>query len=446
MAQNEIGATGLNRSNDGQVSEEFLPNLQGRKAIEAYKEMSENDPTVGSVLFAIYMLCRGVKWEVEENQDAQDPEGDAQFLTECMEDMAHSWAEHITEVLTMLPYGWSWFETVYKQRNGYQPETAKIPSSKHSDGKIGWHKFAIRAQESLDSWKFGDDGGVEAMVQRPAPNYDERIIPIQKSLLFRTTSVKGNPEGRSALRSAYRPWYFKKNIEEQEAIGIERDLAGIPFAEVDAEILMDSATDEQKAVLAVIVDLVKKIKRNKNEGVVWPVQYDERGNKLYTLSLLNSGGTRSYDTNAIIGRYDQRITMTLLADFILLGHEKVGSFALSSDKTDLFAVAIGAFLDMMEAVYNTYAVPRLLTLNGMDTEHPPKLVHKDIETPPLADIITYVQGLINAGVQMFPDEQLESHLRDLGSLPEKSEELRQAQEDAGTEDEEGDAEDDYATD
>ena len=31
-----------------------------------------------------------------------------------------------------------------------------------------------------------------------------------QALLFRTKSRKDNPEGRSILRNAYRPWYFKE--------------------------------------------------------------------------------------------------------------------------------------------------------------------------------------------------------------------------------------------
>lgn len=424
----EIGASGLNRTAQGTVDEEFLRNLQGRDALSVFKEMSENDPVVGSVLFAIEMLIRQVEWRVDENSEAPNAEEDAQFLDEAKDDMSHSFADHISEVLTMLRYGWSWFEIVYKRRQGYQEEGARTPSSRFDDGRIGWRKFAFRAQESLDRWDFDEGGGIRAMIQKPAPKYEELVIPIQKSLLFRTTTAKGSPEGRSILRSAYRPWFYKKGIEEIESLGIERDLVGLPMAEVDPAILADTATTEQKALLAAIEKIVRNVKRGKNEGVVWPVTYDDRGNKMFDFKLLNSGGSRVFDTNSIIGRWDQRITMTTLADFILLGHEKVGSFALSSDKTDLFAVALGAWLDMIESVYNRWAVPRLFQLNGMQTEHPPSLKHGDIETPPLDKLVAYIQGLVSAGVPLFPDDELEDWLRKVGGLPEKSEEAQDAEE------------------
>src|SRR5688572_30911069 len=49
-------------------------------------------------------------------------------------------------------------------------------------------------------------------------------IPIQRALLFRPRYMKGNPEGLSTLRNTYRAWYFKRNIEQLEAQGLEREL------------------------------------------------------------------------------------------------------------------------------------------------------------------------------------------------------------------------------
>ena len=60
----ELGNTGLKRA-AGIIDEEFLPQLRGRKAVAVYKEMSENDPLVGALLFAVDRLLRNVEWTVE---------------------------------------------------------------------------------------------------------------------------------------------------------------------------------------------------------------------------------------------------------------------------------------------------------------------------------------------------------------------------------------------
>ena len=56
MADNkEIGRIGQRRYG-GVIYEEFLHELRGKRGIEAYREMSENDDVVGAILFAIEML------------------------------------------------------------------------------------------------------------------------------------------------------------------------------------------------------------------------------------------------------------------------------------------------------------------------------------------------------------------------------------------------------
>lgn len=416
----EEGASGLIYSNSGTIEEEFLPNLMGRNAMRVYKEMRDNDAICGSILFCVDMVLRSVQWRTEINKNAKDPEGEGSFLWECMMDMAHTWPDFVSEVMSMLPYGWSWFETVYKKRSG--PNESEAPnapaSSKYDDGKVGWRKFAIRGQDSWERWQFDPNGAVNALIQRPAPDFTERVIPIQKSLLFRTTNYKNNPEGRSIFRNAYRSWFFKQRIENIEGMGIERDLVGLPVACVDPEILKVNASDDDKQLLAAIKMIVQNIKRDKNEGVIWPQVFDEQGHPLYELKLLAAGGARQFDLNGTITRYKQEIAMTVLADFILLGHEQVGSFALSSDKTDLFAVALGTYLDSIQEVINRFAVPRLWILNGMDPSNCPKVVHGDISTPDLGILGAYILALVQAGMPMFPDEQLENHLRQVAHLPE----------------------------
>jgi phage gp29-like protein len=120
--------------------------------------------------------------------------------------------------------------------------------------------------------------------------------------------------------------------------------------------------------------------------------------------------------------------MSVLADFILLGHEKVGSFALSSDKTDIFAVALGTILKVIAEALNRFAVPRLWVLNGWDPTKCPKIDHGDIEDQDLAVLAQFLTALNGMGVRLFPDDELEAHLRQLAHIPEKSEAAKRQQE------------------
>ena len=49
---------------------------------------------------------------------------------------------------------------------------------------------------------------------------------------------------------------------------------------------------------------------------------------------------RNFDTSAIIERYNNNMAMSVLADFIVLGHNnRYGSFALAGSKTHMFGSA-----------------------------------------------------------------------------------------------------------
>ncbi len=408
----QLGLTGLKRSN-GYILEEYLPRLMGDKALKTFEEMETSSPTIGAALLAIELLCRQVEWRWEgTDPDTEDPR--VEFLEQCWADMEKPWTETLSEILSMLPYGFSYHEIVYKRRiKG---------GSKFPDNKIGWRGFPIRAQVTRDKWEYGEDGTLLGMWQMAPPDYRRVFIPLEKALHFRPGAHKDNPEGRSVLRRAYRPWYFAKRIEEFEGIGIERDLAGLPVVEVPAELMTATAGSDLAATLEHFKKLVVNLRRDEQEGVVMPQQYDQHGNPMYKLSLLSTGARRQFDTTAILQRYQAQIATTLLADFLMLGHEKVGSYALASSKTSLFSVAIGAWLDLITEVINQQAVPRLLALNGMDTEDVPYLCHGDIETPDLTELADYVSKLTAAGMPLFPDQKIENQLRSYADLPPMTDE------------------------
>ena len=410
----ELGSTGLLTSG-GQVLEEFLPQLQGRRAYQVYKEMSANDAVVGASLRAIEMLVRQVQWRVEPaSQDARDIEV-AEFVDSALRDMETTWPDTLASILSFVRFGFSVFEPVYKKRDGQ--DINPTFHSNETDGRIGWAKLAPRSQETIERWIWDERGALLALEQVAPPNYRAVEIPWFRFLLFRTTTDKSNPEGVSCLRNAYRSYFFKKRIEEIEGIGIDRDLAGLPTALVPPEILAPNAGPELQQIRTHLEQLLRNIRRDAKEGIIFPLSYDDKGNEIYKLQLLNTGGRREFNTNEIISRYDSRIAMSVLADFVLLGHEKVGSFALASSKTELFAVALGAWLDSITEILNRQAIPRLLALNTFAFDEPPKLAHGDIETIDMGQIAEYVSKLVGAGV-LTPETSLERHLRANAGLPE----------------------------
>lgn len=410
----EIGIPGFTRFGN-MVMDDFLTNMRWPRVGKTYREMSYNDPVIGAILFTAEMLIRKASWKVLPTGDKPIDKEAAKFLEECMDDMSTSWTDTIAEILSCLAYGWSYHELVYKMRSGDNRDPSK--RSKYTDNRIGWRKIAGRSQLSMYGWEFNeeDDGEVTALIQMAIGDNKTRIIPIEKALLFRTKIENGNPEGKSILRNAYRPWYFKKNIEEIEGIGIERDLAGLPVLTVPPGVDIWGAKDEHTmAIKQAAENLVRNVRRDQNEGLVMPDGWD--------FKLASTGGSRQFDTSAIINRYDQRIAITLLADIVMLGADKVGSYALASVKKGLLATALETIAEMVAETFNRHAVPRLFKYNVFPglTELP-KMVSGEVETPDLKELGDFIQKLSGAKMPLFPDEDLENHLRVLASLPKKTE-------------------------
>lgn len=411
---NEIGVTGL-RKNFGLINDDFLSELNGLKGIKTYKEMSDNCAVVGAINYAMTSLIENVQFVTEASDDSSEAKADKEFLDSCISDMEIPFDTFISQVVSMFIYGFAPFEKVFKIRKG-KNEDNKF-NSKYTDGMIGWRKFALRSQDTLYEWTIDDNGNIVAMIQQDPNNFENKTIPFEKLLLFRTSTEKNNPQGKSPLRRAYRSWYFKKNIENIEAIGIERDLAGIPVAKIPAECMSPDAPSEKKAIYDSMKKILKNLKNDEQASVCIPSDCDEQGNPFYKIELMTTGGTRTFDTDKIIRRYEQRIAMTVLADFILLGHEKVGSFALSSDKTDMFATALGSFLKKITSEINMNAIPELFKLNGMEREEYPKLINGDIESIDLDILGRFVSSLANAGIMIAGDQVAEKYLLDQAKIP-----------------------------
>lgn len=412
----EIGVSGLTQFS-GYLAEEQLAELAYSKWRTVLKNMLANDPVICSLNTVIEMLARQVSWTLAPADDSNEAKEIQAFFEECLfKDMEMTWQETLSEIITFLQWGWSFHEIVYKRRNGDRP--GRRNDSKFTDGRIGWQKFAGRSQDSLDRWEFDADDVAIAMVQRSNNSGEMFTIPVEKALHFRTTASKNNPEGRSMYRGAYRPWYFKSRIENIEAIGIERDLAGLPVMYVPENIMKKDATPSEAALRTTLAETLQKIRRDENEGVLMPMLVDQHGNKLFELQLLSTGGQRQFDTNLIIQRYDQRILMTGLADFLLLGSQKVGSYALSTDKTQIFSTALEGHLDSICEKFNGEAIPDLAKLNALNLDLLPRLEHGQVDKVSLLELTEAVKNMSGAGVVL--DDEQQNWLTGQAGMPGKA--------------------------
>ncbi|MGC2239124.1 MAG: hypothetical protein WA584_23415 [Pyrinomonadaceae bacterium] len=409
----ELGRTGLPMY-AGRIYDEPLAKLTGDGWRKAVRDM-RNDPVVGAILFAINMLARQVSWQIVPFSSDLEDEKNAQLAREAIfDDMEQTWQETVSESLSMLEWGWSWLEMCYKRRGGESRDKTK--NSRFSDNLVGFRKWAIRGQESLFRWETDEFDEITGMTQMPAPDFRVRTIPFEKSLHFRTGSHMGNPEGRAILRTAYRPWFMRANIENIEAMAIERELNGLPVVDVPADYFKKDAPQEEKDLIYYAENLVQIVRNDEVAGIVVPAVYDENGNRTFDFRLLSSDGKREIDTSATVNRYDNRIALCVLADFIFLGSNSPnGSHALMDGKNDVFSNAMSAYLDGICDTVNRRAIPKLMKLNGRNPARSPYMTHGSVQKIKLAELGEYISKLSGAQIQFSETEA--NHLKRQADIP-----------------------------
>ena len=355
----EVGQTGLSAWN-GQVTETYTSKLEWPAAYDVYDEMRRRDPTIRTMWNALVMLSRTSTWYFEPESDSAEDQAAAEFLNDCLHDMSHTPSDAIEDALTCVMFGWSWLEICYKRRS--------------ADGGIGWRKFAVRRQSSFSKWEFDETGGLQALVQRPAPDYEKVRIPIDKSLHFTFQRDGGNPEGLALLESLYETWYYLKNLQIINGIGWQRSFVGLPVFEFEEKPQADDKAAVQEVGQALSVDAKQYV--SVPNGVRFRLD-----------SVSNTNAEALLNT---IRYYRLLMLQTMLADFINLGTGQTGSWALGSDKSQLFLMATDGTLDRLASVVNRFAVPRLLAYNPRISGRA-RLTHTKVEKPALGQLGNWLQ-------------------------------------------------------
>lgn len=379
----------------GEQANEFL--VEWRGAAEKAKrvnEMLRNSPMVAALRLAIELPILDIEWQWTSDQGDNDPR--LEFIREAWEGV--KWRHHLMDALLFPFYGWSMFTITYKA----------------DGGRILWKKFKPLRHETVQQWLLEGDDELTGVQQWPHLWSDP--IPLDRMVLYRYRAT--NPEGESILRPSYRSWYFVRELEQIEAIGLERNLAGLPYIQGPEGADM-TETDEENTPYGRALRTVRNVRRDEQGGLVLPFGW--------TFSLLSAGGSTAVDTDMVINRHNKNILMSALAQFIALGMENVGALATYEGANDFFTLAVNALADVVAESFTEQAGARLLRLNGFAPEGI-KLEHAPAGSVDVTQLSAALQSLGDK-ITWTPDD--ESFVRNLLRLPEKTaDELEVLQEEA----------------
>jgi hypothetical protein len=417
-----LGIAGDNTQNGQIRADEFLPELRGKRAIRKYREMRDNDSTIGAVMYATEQVLRDVDIKVMPANDTPAAKREAEFVESIFEDMDHTLDDHISEALSSLTFGFAWFEVVYKRRKGPNNRSDKS-RSKFTDGRIGVRKIASRAPWTISKFdvdqKTGDVLGVH---QEGAGFNNTSFIPTRKSLYYRTTAINNDPSGRSILRNAYTSYEYLNNLQSIEAIAVERELAGIPVARIPAEYLSTDATSAQAGFVGNLQQILRDVKFNEQGYIILPSDtYPDKdgsptSNRLVDVELMSSNGKRNIDIDPIVKRYQHDIARSVLSEFLMLGGGNTGSYALSKSKTDLFLRALESYIQAIVDVLNKQLVERLWELNGLNYDLMPTVVAGDVAPHDLREIAAFLRNLNGANIDVSSHPEVIQDLMDIAEL------------------------------
>lgn len=422
----EQGILGLKTSN-GRVLEEQQRAFRYPEFITTINAM-RNNPTVGAAMNVYRMMISRVKWEVEAPKGADEVTlARTELVRSMMNDMDGTWSAFIESVIPYLEYGFAVNEIVLRRR-------LKRNGSKFNDGLVGIKKLAPRSQDTITGWRFSEDGADLLKVEQSIANVENSYryagktntngkleIDREKFLLFSASANKGNPEGNSIYKNIYLAFKQLSLLQDQELIGVAKDIQGILKIALPPKYLDPNASTDDKAAVAAFQQIIDNYNAGTQRGLLVPNMIDPESKlPLFTYDLMESKGGAKYDTESIIRRLQGDILSALSVDILKLGAEGSGSFSLAESKSSVLALAIDYRLREIGEVLNSHLMRLIFEVNGWDTVSLPAFTYSDIEEVSLEEFSKAVQRIFSTSA-IEVDRAVMNRVRGVMGVPLKPE-------------------------
>ena len=387
-------------SSRGGLSRDVVAVLANRaQAFAIYDEMANGDAAVDVSLRAAKMPVMGASYFVE----AFDQTPEAQEIAEFVEfNLLHGsnspFLNVLEDILRMYEYGFSVLEKVYEERE-WAPKRTGANRKKYTMLR----KLSARPTPTIKEIEYDNNGGpvglTQAAVQSDGKAVD-KTMKIEQLIIFTHNRRGGNLEGKSILRTAYRPWYFKNNLYNIDGIQKERHGMGFPIIELPA----GYRKEDKDAAL----ELVRNIRTNENGGAVLPPKW--------ILRFLELPG-QPVDVMRSIEHHNGTIMLNTMTQFLLLGLEGTGGGrATSGSHQDMFNKSLRYSANQICDSINLYCVPYLVGYN-FKTDKFPKLRVRNIgETKDLQQWASAMSNLMKNGLINYTSET-EEWVREIVDAP-----------------------------
>lgn len=325
----------------GYMGEEYFAELKPWAKEAKFILEARDETTISTMLDAVKMPMIKAEIGVEPASDDAADVAAADFLLKNLNQMyRQSLRKWLTDTLESIEFGFALSEIVLEKR---------------SDGRIWIRNLEPRGQETLRRWGVLDQQHPDTVTDfiqggwRGGAPRREVAIPLDKCLHTTLRGRKGNPQGKSFLRSLYIPFKYMKNYRALEGIGIERDIGGTPMLNLPEGVgLIDNPE------MAEIKKQMEGLRNDKSLYVILPFGMDVKPYQ----------GSKQLKIRAIIEAYEKQILMRMFAQFLTLGMQNVGTQALVEGSQDFFTLALESIQDEIMEQVNYQLVPYLFRFNN----------------------------------------------------------------------------------
>lgn len=390
LPKNELGGTGRSYAQRFQQylgTDEYLSNLQFPYDVPIYEKMARSDGQVKAMLLMLSLPIRSTEWFIKPKDDSAEAKKIASFVEDCLfggygTGLSNGFDDFIKDVTTMFQFGHSIFEKVFEVKNG----------------KYKWKKFAVRPQSTIYDIYYDNVGDVKGIEQYMIHNnWDKVYIPIEKLLIYSHDMQQGNVRGTSVLRAAYKHWTIKDFLYKIVNVGVERNFIGTPVLT-----LPEGYTQEDKELAD---EIVTTLRSSEFGGVRLPDGF--------ILDMFEGKRTLT-DVLPYIEHQDKLMSKSVVAGFMDLGSNGgTGSFALSSDQSQMFLMMLDSSAKNICNTTNTHAIPEIVRYN-FDSDLIPTLGFKPMNS---TKVINTLKTLVDGKI-VLPDDDLEGYIRSMLDLPD----------------------------
>ena len=404
------------------IEEEKSPSLVGRRKYKTYSDILANVSIVAAGTRFFLNLVSRAKWTIEPADDSDAAKDLAEKVEEIINGMETPWHRVIRRSAMYRFYGFS-----------IQEWTA----IKLDDGAIGLKDIAPRPQITIEKWDQDENGKIVGVVQRSPQNGEEIYLPITKLIYMVDDSLNDSPEGLGLFRHVVDAATRLIRYEQLEGFGYETDLRGVPvvkapYADLQRQVASGEITQEEmNAIVEPMQTFIKKHIKNPQLGVIIDsMPYFSEGDTSENVSsvtkwaidlLQGTAGAAQQEIAKAIERLNQEIARILGVEGLLLGSTKVGSQALSKDKSHNFALIVDSTLEELGENYEKSIVDTLWNLNGWPDDLKPALKPEATARQDINEITQALADMANAGAPLMPDDPAINDVRDLLGISQQPE-------------------------